>query len=153
MISGEVHPAFFKAHLLDPLGCKDTDPGGTSGGALTTSMDLPKLHKCCSTVWLLCNMRFMSPESVRLMAPQEGGTVSVPTRIFAWGIGTKIYDSDHFIASTIGHAAPMGLSSISIPNEIWLVTMTRTEEGKDYLDTRAPFVESYFDAWRSSGEG
>jgi len=114
-----VHPAFFKAHLLDPLGCKDTDPGGTSGGALTTSMDLAKVAQMLLNGGSYGNMRFMSPESVRLMAPQEGRDRFSPTRIFAGASAQKFMIAIISVHPLLGTPAPMGLSSISIPNEIW----------------------------------
>ena len=42
-ISGEAVPFFFQRHLLEPLGCPDTDVIGTHGDAQSVPLDVASL--------------------------------------------------------------------------------------------------------------
>ncbi len=140
MISGELHPDFYRKHLLDPLGCKDTDCGGTSGGARTTANDLARVAQMMLNGGAYGNLRYMRAETVRQMAPQTGRDRIGPDKKIRWGIGTKLYDSDNLSVGAMGHPGANGAFIFIDPERELIVTMTRTDEGKDYLKHRAKLM-------------
>ena len=142
MISGELHPDYYRKHLLDPLGCKDTDCGGTSGGATTTADDLAKVAQMLLNGGGYGNLRFLKEETVRQLAPLPGRDRIGPDKKIRWGIGTKLYDSDGFGAGAMGHSGANGAFILIDPERELFVTMTRTDEGKDYLEHRAKLMET-----------
>lgn len=145
MLSGEVHPAFFRKHLLDPLECSNTIAGGTSGGAQTTAMDLARCAQMMLNGGVYGKWRFLRPETVKLMAPQSGNDRIGPDKKIRWGIGTKLYDSDHFSASAFGHPGACGSFVFVDPERELIATMVRYDEGKDYLAYRSRLFDAIWE--------
>jgi CubicO group peptidase (beta-lactamase class C family) len=146
MISGEIHPSFFRKHLLEPLGCTQTGfPGGTSGGADTTAFDLAKCGQMMINGGAYGKLRFLHPQTVALMAPQPGNDRIGPDKNIRWGIGTKLYDSDKLSASAYGHSGACGTFLLVDPEREVVATMVRFDEGKDYLQWRARMFETLWD--------
>ena len=137
LISGEQHSGFYRKHLLDPLKCSDTDCGGTSGGARTTANDLARVAQMMLNGGAYGNLRFLREETVRQMAPLSGRDRIGPDKKIRWGIGTKLYDSDALSPNAMGHPGANGAFIFIDPDRDLIVTMTRTDEGKDYLEHRA----------------
>lgn len=144
MISGEVHPAFCRKHLLQPLGCVHTEPGSTASGVLTTTGDLAIIGQMMLNGGAYGPWRFLRDETVRQFATQPGRDRIGPDKAIRWGIGTKLYDSDKLSAAAIGHPGANGDFVFVDPARGVVATMLRWSEGRDYLAFRARLFSTLF---------
>ena len=69
-ISGEAVPAFYKKHLLDPLGCTNTDVIGTHADARSTPFDMARFGQLLLNRGAYGNKRFFKPETFEQMLPR-----------------------------------------------------------------------------------
>jgi len=137
MISGEVQPAFCRKHLLEPLGCRHTQPGNTAAGVLTTTGDLAIIGQMTLNGGAYGSWRFLQEQTVRQFAPQAGRERIGPDKGIRWGIGTKLYDSDALSAAAFGHPGANGDFILVDPARDLVATMLRWSEGRDYMAFRA----------------
>lgn len=145
LISGEVHPAFYRRHLLEPLGCAHTEPGSTASGVLTTTGDLAVIGQMMLNGGAYDAWRFLREETVRQFATPPGRDRIGPDKAIRWGIGTKLYDSDKLSAAAFGHPGANGDFIFIDPDRDMVATMLRWSEGRDYLAFRARFFAAVFD--------
>lgn len=146
LLSGEAHPCFWRRHLLDPLECKNTTAGGTSGGALTTALDFASIGQMALNGGAYGKWRFFSEQNRQNFAPLPGHDRIGPDKKIRWGVGTKLYDSDNLCAAAFGHAGACGTFLFVDPERDVVAAMMRWDEGKDYLNYRARFFATIFNA-------
>ena len=145
-ISGEVHPAYWQRHLLGPLGCEATKPGGPSGGGMSNSREYATIGQMMLNGGAYGKWRFLRPETVRQYAPQPGRDRIGPDKKIRWGIGTKLYDSDGLSAKAFGHPGAFGEFVMVDPERDLVAAMHRWDEGKDYLAFRARMFAAVYES-------
>ena len=68
-VSGQSLPNIYKAHLLDPLGCDNTDVGSGSFDAGSVPLDMANIGQMLLNKGAYGDMRFMSEETFEKMLP------------------------------------------------------------------------------------
>ena len=68
-VSGESLPAFYKKHLLDPLGCKDTDVTNSSYDARSTALDMARIGQMLLNGGAYGDRRFFREQTFEKMLP------------------------------------------------------------------------------------
>ncbi|MHB1002150.1 MAG: serine hydrolase [Armatimonadota bacterium] len=136
-ISGESIPAFYKKHLLDPLGCANTDVTDTCGGSSSVPMDMGKIAQLMLNKGTYGNLRFYSEDTFNKMLPDKLSKIlQKPDGItmFAdgmWGVGLMSYENEGLGKGTFGHGAASGATLRIDPVNDLVVVMTRDNVGKD----------------------
>ena len=145
-VTGETLPQIYKTHLVDPLGCADTQAAASYGDALSTALDLAKLGQMLANGGAYGNVRFFSRETFeKLMLPRslKGLTDGKVDR--TWGIGCYWQDRNIFSDRTIGHgSATRCIIRIDLANNL-VVAMTRSKPGENYDIYHQRFLQTVAD--------
>lgn len=139
-VSGEALPAFYKRHLLGPLGCTHTDVTDTSGGARSVPMDIAKIGQMLLNRGAYGDMRFFSPETFRKMLPAKLTKVLGPDAQIEWGIGCTWFTGEGLGAGTFGHGAASSATLRIDPTNNLVVVMTRNTAGANFDKYHRQFV-------------
>lgn len=134
-VSGEALPQFYRNHLLDPLGCADTDVAGTHADAFSVPLDMACFGQMLLNRGGYGNKRFLREESFAQMLPRpliaELGKDA--KKIFGIGLdGTE---------ERFGHgAASAAFFQIDGINQT-VVVITRNKMGKNQNKYQQRFLE------------
>lgn len=125
-ISGESLPDFYGKHLLQPLGCDNTDVFGTHADMWSIPLDIAKFGQMLLNEGAYGDMQFFRPETFRQMLPRRLTSVLGPDAKKVFGIGLD--GTDH----QIGHGAASGATFQINRDDDLVVVMTRNAIGKNY---------------------
>jgi CubicO group peptidase (beta-lactamase class C family) len=134
MISGQSLPCLYRRHLIEPLGCADTDCFIPTGGGVSTSLDLARIGQMCLNGGSYGDMRFFHPETLRAMMPVPGRDRFEPDVNIRWGVGIKQFDIDGLSDQAFGHPGASGSFLVVDPKYDLVVSMIRFDEGSDFPD-------------------
>jgi len=125
-LTGEALPDFYRAHLLGPLGCEDTEVSGTHADARSIPLDMAKFAQMLLNGGAYGDKRFFRKATFQQMLPQRLLTVLGPNAKKVFGIGLDGTDR------SFGHgAASAATFKIDLDDEL-VVVMTRNAVGKNY---------------------
>ncbi len=136
-VSGEAIPLFYKHHLLDPLGCGNTDVFGTSWDASSTALDIAKVGQLLLNKGAYGDMRFFSEATFQQMLPERLTKVLGPDATMDRGIGMYSFDGEGLSKATFGHGAASSATLWIDPVNDLVITMTRNRAGTNF-DTYHP---------------
>ena len=123
-VTGEAVPLAFQKHLLDPLGCPDTDVLGTHADAQSVPLDIAKFGQLLLNGGAYGNQRFFKEETMDKMLPQKLTMVLGPDTAKSFGVGL---DGSR---TRFGHgAASAATFSVNREDDL-VVIMTRNKQGK-----------------------
>ena len=134
MISGQSLPRLYRRHLVEPLGCVDTDCYIPTGGSLSTSLDLARIGQMCLNGGSYGDMRFFHPQTLGAMMPVPGRDRFEPDVNIRWGVGIKQFDIDGLSDQAFGHPGASGSFLVVDPKYDLVVSMIRFDEGTDFPD-------------------
>jgi CubicO group peptidase (beta-lactamase class C family) len=134
-VTGETVPRFLKRHLLDPLGCEDTDVFGTSWDGKSTPLDLARIGQMLMNGGAYGDFRFFEYEAMQELLPKSlMGTI--PGTYREYGMGTRLYRNEGFGEGTFGHGAASSTIFRVDPENKLVIVVTRWREGKEYNEHR-----------------
>jgi CubicO group peptidase (beta-lactamase class C family) len=144
LITGETLPTFFKNHLLDPLGCENTDVDNACGSATSTPLDMARIGQMLLQKGAYGTMRFFSEASFKNMLPQELPLLTNPGT-YEYGLGTQWYTNDGLGKGTFAHgAASSAITRIDPENDL-VIIMTRNSAGQNFGKYRKDFFKLIVD--------
>lgn len=145
-VSGESLPAFYKKHLLGPLGCAGTTVADTSGGAWSVPMDIAKVAQMLLNRGAYGKMRFFSEKTFEKMLPVSlRDAVGLDSRL-QWGVGTTWFRGNGLGKGTFGHGAASGATLRIDPQNDLLIVMTRNKWGRNYRKYHSKFIRTVAEA-------
>ncbi len=125
-VSGEAIPAFYRRHLLDPLGMNETDVTGTQADARSVPLDIARFGQMLLNRGAYGPWRFFREATFESMLPRPLTDLLGPDTDRVHGIG--LID----IEGRIGHgAASMATFQIDLKNDL-VVVMTRNSMGRNF---------------------
>ncbi len=122
-ITGEAVPLAFQRHLLDPLGCPNTDVIGTHADAQSVPLDIAKFGQMLLNKGAYGQWRFFREETFAKMLPQPLSLESGAKRTFGIGLDGK--------PERFGHGAASAAAFSVDRDEDLVVIMTRNKMGKN----------------------
>jgi CubicO group peptidase (beta-lactamase class C family) len=139
-VGGESLPAFYKKHLIDPLGCTNWDSGNMGAGASVTAIDLARLGQMLLNHGAYGDQRFMSEETFeKMLPPAHVPEDEMDTRR---GIGVRWYSIKGFGEHLIGHnSASESILRVDLDNKL-VVVMCRNAAGANYEKYAKLFFEA-----------
>jgi len=141
-VSGEAIPQFFKRHLLDPLGCPNTDVVDTSAGSRSTPLDIAKIGQMLLNKGAYGDMRFFSEETFGKMLPQKLTKVLGPDTGIEWGIGMTWFGEKGLGKGTFGHGAASAATLRIDPVHDLVIVMTRNAAGRNFEKYHPQFIDT-----------
>jgi len=150
-ISGESIPRLYMKHLIEPMGLTITQADGTSGGAVSTAMDLAKVGQMMLNGGAYGDKRYLKPETIKKMQPIPGhDRWDPPGKEIRWGIGIKQVDSIALSDQAYGHSGASGTALVLDPKYDLVLAMTRFEEGpmsyKEFLKRKDRLFKAVVDS-------
>ncbi len=142
LLSGEAVPLFYEHHLLDPLGCENTDVVGTYADAFSVPMDIAKIGQMLLNRGAYGDMRFFSEETFEKMMPERLTKVLGPNTTVDCGIGCYWAREKEFGKGTFGHGAASSADLIISPEKDMVVVMTRNRAGQNFGEYHPKFLEA-----------
>jgi CubicO group peptidase (beta-lactamase class C family) len=124
-VSGEALPIYFRKHLLDPLGCTNTDVVGTHADARSVPLDMAKFGQMLLNKGRYGDQRFFSEETFEKMLPHKLTKELGPDVTKTFGLGLD-GNPDKF-----GHGAASAATFSVDRKEELVVIMTRNKMGKN----------------------
>jgi CubicO group peptidase (beta-lactamase class C family) len=124
-VTGEAVPLFYKKHLLDPLGCTNTEVSGTHADAYSVPLDIAKFGQMLLNRGAYGKYRFFSEETFEQMLPRKLTVELGPdaTKTFGFGLDGQ--------PKKFGHgAASAATFSVDVEQKL-VVIMTRNKQGKN----------------------
>jgi len=151
MVTGEALPLFYKHHLLDPLGCKDTEVSGSEGDAWSTAPDLAKIGQMLLNKGAYGNLRFFSEKTYEKMLPVELSWVAKPdVDVRTWGIGVAEFGPDALGRKSFGHGAASDSFLRIDPEHDLVVVMARNAAGTNYKKYESQFIQAIVEGMATS---
>jgi CubicO group peptidase (beta-lactamase class C family) len=145
-VSGEALPAFYKRHLLDPLGCAETDVTTSSYDAQSTAMDMARIGQMLLNAGAYGDKRFFSRQTLERMLPTRLTKVLGPDTKVVWGIGCVWMSSEVLGERTFGHgSAASATLRIGLANDL-VVSMTRNTAGRNFGKYHERFLKLVADS-------
>jgi len=144
-VTGEDLPAFYRKHLLGPLGCGDTEVTTSSHDARSTAMDMAKIAQMLLNGGAYGDKRFFSAQTRDKMLPVKLTMILGPETDVTWGIGCAWMSTDVFSERTYGHgSAASATLRIDLANDL-VVSMTRNRAGRNFGKYHGRFLKAVAD--------
>jgi len=140
-VSGETVPGFVKGHLLDPLGCQDTDVFGTSQDGQSTSLDLARIGQMLLNKGAYGDFRFFEYEAYQEMLPKPLAPI-IPGTWRQYGLGTHHEANEGLPEGTFGHGATSSTIFRVDPKHDLVIVVTRWKEGDGYRAYKEKLFET-----------
>ncbi|MFG0249111.1 MAG: serine hydrolase [Phycisphaeraceae bacterium JB051] len=141
-VSGNCYPLMVKNHLLDPLGCTDTDCQNASWNTQSTAMDMAKIGQMLLNGGSYGPYRFMSKETRDAMLPIDMATLTGGRSTNQYGIGTSWYTGDGLSDRCFAHgAASSATLRIDLKHNL-VISMTRNTAGKNFGNYHPKFIQT-----------
>jgi CubicO group peptidase (beta-lactamase class C family) len=141
-VTGESIPQFFKRHLLDPLGCANTDVIDTSGGSQSAALDIARIGQMLLNRGAYGNLRFFREETFQKMLPQSLTAVLGPDTNLEWGIGVTWFNEKGLGKGAFGHGAASSATLRIDPVNDLVIVMTRNEAGRNFGKYHDQFINA-----------
>ncbi len=132
LTSGEALPLFYKHHLLEPLGCENTEVFGTSWDARSAALDIAKVGQLLLNRGAYGDKRFFSEATFQQMLPEKLTKVLGPNTTDERGIGIHSWEGDGAGKGTFGHGAASSATLRIDPENDLVIVMTRNSAGKNF---------------------
>ncbi len=134
-VSGEALPQFYKRHLIDPLGLKDTKVTRMGFGTQSIPMDMAKIAQMLLNGGAYGRQRFFSKETFEKMLPEKDRR----------GIGTAWLTGNGLSERTFGHpAASNATIRIDLQNDL-VIIMCRNAAGENFSKYHDNFLQAVAD--------
>ncbi|MDD5261946.1 MAG: serine hydrolase [Methylacidiphilales bacterium] len=144
IITGEALPQFYKRHLLEPLGCANTDVTNSSGsywgGARSVPMDIAKFGQMLLNRGSYGNKRFMSAETFQQMLPVRLTRILGPDTSVEWGIGLIWFEGEGLGKGSFGHGAASSATLRIDPEHDLVIVMCRNGPGRNFAKYHSQFL-------------
>ena len=141
MVSGEAIPQFYRSHLLQPLGCENTDVVGTSFDARSVPLDIARIGQMLLNQGAYGDHRFFSEETFQKMLPTPMEKLAGGGGPKSWGIGNT-WMMGKLSDKTFGHGAASAATFVIDPAHELVVVMTRNRAGKNFSKYHPKFVDA-----------
>jgi CubicO group peptidase (beta-lactamase class C family) len=141
IVSGEATPLYYKHHLLDPLGCVNTDILGCSWDARSTARDIATIAQMLLNKGAYGNMRFMREETAAQMLPVKITRLVPGDTTTEYGVGTSFFRGDGLGEGTWGHGAASSATLRIDPANDLVVVMTRDDAGRNFGAYHSQFLK------------
>ena len=141
-VTGEAMPAFYRKHLLDPLGCGDTQVTTASWDARSTAMDMARIGQMLLNGGAYGKHRFFSRTTFQQMLPRKLTAVLGPGAETEYGFGTSWYRNDGLGEGTFAHGAASSATMRIDPENKLVVVMTRNTAGKNFSKYHPRFMKA-----------
>jgi CubicO group peptidase (beta-lactamase class C family) len=145
LTSGEALPLFYKHHLLDPLGCENTEVFGTSWDARSAPMDIARVGQLLLNKGAYGKMRFFSEATFQQMLPERLTKVLGPDTTEERGIGLHSWEGEPLSKGTFGHGAASSATLRVDPANDLVIVMTRNSAGKGFETYHPRFLKAIVD--------
>ena len=145
-ITGEALPAFYKKHLLDPLGCADTEVTTSSHDARSTAMDMARIGQMLLHGGAYGTRRFFRRDTRDKMLPVKLTALLGPNTLVSWGIGCAWMSTDVLGKRTFGHGAASSATLRIDPENDLVVSMTRDSAGRNFGKYHQRFLRAVVDS-------
>ncbi len=89
MVTGEALPVYYKRHLLEPLGCTNTEIATCSWDARSTARDIATIAQMLLNKGAYGSQRFLSEAAVEHMRPAKVTGQVAWDKDTEYGIGTQ----------------------------------------------------------------
>tara|TARA_Y100001933_G_C19013953_1_gene570417 strand:+ start:2714 stop:5242 length:2529 start_codon:yes stop_codon:yes gene_type:complete len=144
-VSGKCYPTMVKTHLLDPLGCKNTNCENASWNTASTAMDMAKIGQMLLNGGSYGEYRFMSQQTRDAMLPIDISTITTDKSPTKYGIGTQWYTGDGLSDMCFAHgAASSATLRIDLKHNL-VISMTRNNAGKNFGKYHSKFIKTITD--------
>jgi len=143
-VSGETLPAFFKNHLLDPLGCENTDVGSASHDADSIPLDMARIAQMLLNKGAYGDMRFFSEATFEQMLPKPVIVNGQPGST-EYGVGTVWTNWDGLSDQTFSHGAASAATMWMDPANELVIIMTRNDAGENFYQYHHQFIQAIID--------
>ncbi len=151
-LSGEALPIFYKKHLLDPLGCQDTDVTNSSYDAHSTARDMATIGQMLLNGGAYGDKRFFSEETFEKMLPRRLTKAIGPETEVVWGMGCYwAYDGATSDRTVTHGAASWATMRIDVKNDL-VISMTRNSAGRNFHKYRLPFIQAVVEGMKGNGK-
>jgi CubicO group peptidase (beta-lactamase class C family) len=140
--TGEAIPLLYKHHLLDPLGCENTEVFGTSWDARSTAIDIAKVGQLLLNRGAYGDRRFFSEATFRQMLPERLTKVLGPDTTMDRGIGTHWFEGEPLGKGTFGHGAASSATLRIDPVNDLVIVMTRNSAGRNFETYHPRFLKA-----------
>jgi CubicO group peptidase (beta-lactamase class C family) len=144
-ISGETLPAFYKSHLLDPLGCENTDIGSASHDAHSVPLEMAKIGQMLMQKGAYGDKRFFSEATFEQMLPKPVIVNGEPGNQ-QYGVGTVWTGHDGLSPSTFSHGAASSATMWMDPANELVIIMTRNDAGENFYQYHTQFAQLVIDS-------
>jgi len=142
-VAGEALPQLYKKHLLEPLGCSNTEISNSSWNARGTAMDLARIGQLLLNRGAYGDKRYFSAATFEKMLPQRLTKLLGPRTTMEWGIGliwwSTWFPSDGLNPGAFTHGAGSGTRLIVDPEYDLVLTVTRDDSGANFLKYAGQF--------------
>lgn len=138
-ITGEAQPVYAKRHLLEPLGCRNTDIVDMSAYSRSVPMDMARIGQMLLNKGAYGDMRFFSEATFERMLPVKLTGILGPDTEVEWGIGPVKVNAPGFSAKTFGHGAASAATFFIDPENDLVVVMTRDSGGPRFAEFHPRF--------------
>ena len=144
-VSGDSLPRFYKAHLVVPLGMKNTQVTNSSYNAESTAWDMAVFGQMLLNGGAYGDKRFFSEATRDRMLPVKLTMILGEGTKTEWGIGCVWMSQDVFGQRTFGHgSAASATLRIDLDNQL-VVSMTRRTAGKNFNKYHPEFLKTVAD--------
>ncbi|HIJ64914.1 MAG TPA: serine hydrolase [Candidatus Hydrogenedentes bacterium] len=145
-ISGEALPMFYRKHLLEPLGCTNTDVTNSSYDAQSVPEDMAKVGQMLLNGGAYGDMRFFSPETLEQMLPRKlTKELGERGENIVWGIGTMALPEKGLGERTFAHSAASAATLRIDPETGLVISMTRNGAGANFAEYHEKFIAAIVD--------
>lgn len=142
LVSGETLPDFYKNHLLDPLGCENTDVASASHDANSVPLDMARIGQMLLNKGAYGNMRFMSEQTFEKMLPRPLSELTGTGHKVIYGVGTSLSTTEGLGEGTFAHGAASSATTRIDPENDMVIVMTRNKAGKNFGKYHQPFIDA-----------
>lgn len=140
-VSGEALPQFAKRHLLDPLGCADTEMWDTSQSARSTPLDLARIGQMLLNGGAYGDFRFFEYEAMQAFLPRPLDDV-IPGTYRQYGLGSGTFADEGLGEGTFGHGASSGTIFRVDPENDLVIVVTRWRHGDGYEEHKQKLFDT-----------
>ena len=142
-ITGKVLPKLYKEHLLDPLGCTNTDVNDTSGRSFSIPLNIAKVAQMLLNRGAYETQRFFSETTFEKMIPGKLTQVLGPSTNVERGLGLVWMDKDKKV---FGHGAASSATLQIDPGNDLIVIITRNAAGENFGRYYHPFLRAVYES-------
>lgn len=141
-ITGLTYPQFARRHLLEPLGCTNTDALNASYETQSTALDMARIGQMLLNRGAYGDKRFFSDETFEAMLPRSLAPLLGRETKEERGIGLVWHRHPGLSQRTITHgAASNAVLLIDLENQL-IISMTRNRAGRNYDKYHPQFLDT-----------